>query len=338
MKELTISADSHVIEPFDLWSTRLPKAYRSLAPKGIQGTSGWNKHPGANIPARRSKLMQFDGVSAEILYPSIALTHFIMEDAGLQEACFQVYNNWIVEYCQGDPKHLFGLAMISTYDIDHAIHEMERCRKMELRGAIIWQVPHYKLPFRSYHYNKLWEAAQALDVSINMHVLTGFGAHTTSGWKESGIEHYRGCVIGELTDAQNALFDFIFYGILDKHPGLKIVSVENEVGWIPFLQQQLDYYYHCFKDRNLVPFYNPPSEYFKQIYATFDHDEVGGYNFDWWGQDNCMWGNDFPHLNSTWPNSQRVIKETLGHLSTEIRSKLLCDNVCRLYRLDPSTF
>jgi predicted TIM-barrel fold metal-dependent hydrolase len=77
-----------------------------------------------------------------------------------------------------------------------------------------------------------------------------------------------------------------------------------------------------------------PSAYFyRQVYATFFNDAVGGHAFSWWGLDNCMWSNDYPHPNSTWPNSRQVIERDLGHLSPDARSKLVRENVARLYNL-----
>jgi uncharacterized protein len=71
----------------------------------------------------------------------------------------------------------------------------------------------------------------------------------------------------------------------------------------------------------------------RQIYVTFFDDHVGGELMSWWGQDNCMWSNDYPHPNSTWPNSRDVIARDLSHLPADVRKKLLCDNVVRLYNL-----
>ncbi len=66
---------------------------------------------------------------------------------------------------------------------------------------------------------------------------------------------------------------------------------------------------------------------------TFFDDAVGGRLFDWWGVENCMWSNDYPHPNSTWPHSREVIARDLGHLPTDVRRKLVCDNVARLFNL-----
>ena len=77
-----------------------------------------------------------------------------------------------------------------------------------------------------------------------------------------------------------------------------------------------------------------PSDYFnRQVFATFFNDAVGGHLFSWWGQDNCMWSNDFPHANSTWPYSQEVVARDLGYLPSDIRAKLVRGNVARLYNM-----
>ena len=78
------------------------------------------------------------------------------------------------------------------------------------------------------------------------------------------------------------------------------------------------------------------SEYFRrQVYATFFNDPPASILFAKWGTDNCMWSNDFPHGNSTWPHSREVIRRDLGHLPAASRAKLLHENVSKLYDLPP---
>jgi predicted TIM-barrel fold metal-dependent hydrolase len=257
---------------------------------------------------------------------------FGLDDAGLQEACFRVYNDWLIEYCSVDRNRLVGIPAISVYNIDHAVGELARCRKAGLRGAMIWQAPHPDLPFHSKHYDKLWAAAQDLEAPVSMHILTGHSYHSK---ERKGIEHYRGSVNLKLADVANALFDFIFYGVLDRYPKLRLVSVENESGWLPFVVQQWDYYYRRFRGTNPPPISRDPSEYVHaQVYSCFFNDAVCGRNLAWWGGDNIMWSNDFPHPNSTWPNSLKVIRRDLGHLPVETQTKVLAGNACGLYGLD----
>jgi len=217
------------------------------------------------------------------------------------------------------------------------VKELERCAKAGMKGSIIWQAPHPDLPLHSEHYNKFWAASQALNIPVHLHILTGHGYHKTTvfGNKRTGVDAYRGSVNLKLKEIIDDFFELIFYGVLDRYPGLKFVSVENEIGWMPFMMQQWDYYYNRFKKENPPPFTKNPSEYFKtQIYGTFFRDTVAGHNFEWWGQDNCMWSNDYPHGNSTWPESKKYIDRDLGHLPADIRKKLVYTNVKKLYNID----
>jgi predicted TIM-barrel fold metal-dependent hydrolase len=243
----------------------------------------------------------------------------------------------LIDYCKVAPKRLIGIAAISVYDIDGAVKELERCAKAGLRGSIIWQAPHPDLPFHSEHYNKFWAASQDLNLPVNLHILTGHGYHKESvfGNKRTGVEAYRGSVNLKLKEIIDAFFELIFYGVLERYPKLRFVSVENEIGWMPFMLQQWDYYYNRFKKVNPPPIDKNPSEYFnRQVYGTFFRDTAAGRSFEWWGQDNCMWSNDYPHGNSTWPESKKYIDRDLGHLPADIRKKLVCTNVAKLYSME----
>ena len=70
------------------------------------------------------------------------------------------------------------------------------------------------------------------------------------------------------------------------------------------------------------------------MFSCFFNDAVCGHNLERWGQDNVMWSNDYPHWNSTWPNSLKVIRRDLGHLPLETQRKVLAANACRLYGVD----
>jgi predicted TIM-barrel fold metal-dependent hydrolase len=289
--------------------------------------------PGGWDPMQRLKDMEVDGVKGEVLYPSLGLGLFCVEDAALQEAYFRVYNDWIIEYCQGAKEKLYGIALISVFDVEHAVSELERCKEAGLRGAMIWQVPHKNLPFSSDHYDRFWAAAEDLDMPVNLHILTGYGPsmHRQS---LTGIERYRRGV-NQTEEIANALFDIIFSGVLERFPRLKLVSVENEIGWIPYWLSQCDKAFARHRSTAAITINKRPSEYFKeQVYATFFNDYIGCRMLSWWGVDNCMWSNDYPHQNSTWPKSREVIARDLGSLPAGDRAKLVRENVARLYNLD----
>ena len=103
--DLIVSSDSHVMEPVDLWKKGVEEKYRDAAPlfPPHQVGEGFQKHAGGWDPHARMKEMETDGLSAEVLYPTLGLDLFAIDDAGLQEACFRAYNDWLIEYCKVSP-------------------------------------------------------------------------------------------------------------------------------------------------------------------------------------------------------------------------------------------
>jgi uncharacterized protein len=333
--EVLISADSHVMEPHDLWSKALSAHFGDKAPafKPLPVGEGLQFHAGGHDPHERIKEMAEDGVRAEVLYPSLGLGLFGLQEAALQQAVFHVYNDWLIEYCQVSPDRLVGVAAISMYEIGPAIEELRRCRAAGLRGAMIWGVPPADLPFSSDHYEPFWAAAAELDMPVSLHILTGHDS-TKRQFQMGDIDHYRISVNDKLTNVTNALFEILFYGVLHRHPNLRIVIVEHEIGWMPFLIQQWDWYREKYGKVNPPLIDRLPGEYVReQVYATFFDDPAGARMLSWWGQNTCMWSNYYPHKNSTWPHSREVIERDLGGLDAAVRAKLVRENVVRLYNM-----
>ena len=341
-----VSADSHVMESPQLWVERLPASLRDRAPR-FAVDSTFRAHPGGSDPRVRCDEMSQDGVSAEVLYPTSALTLFSLRDPDLQEACFRVYNDWVTEYCSVAPDRLIGIAAISAYDIDHAVREVERCREAGMRGILVWQTPPEELGFETDHYEKLWAAAAELRMPVSLHILTGYDWSrclsaaveplSEAEAQDRELRHsgygFRGMTNYKLLSVTNALHDVIVSGALQRHPELRFVLVENEIGWIPFVLDQWDKYYKR-PQRYVTTIDSPPSELFaRQVYATFFNDPPGARQLEWWGGRNCMWSSDFPHHNSTWPNSRQYVTRHLGELPEEVRLDLTWRTCAHLYGL-----
>ena len=146
------------------------------------------------------------------------------------------------------------------------------------------------------------------------------------------MDAYRNSVNTKVHDAITSVFDLIFTGAMDRYPALKFVLVENEMGWIPFVTHQWDRYVHRFGPRRPIPISELPSFYVnRQVFSTFIDDLPGGAVIPVWGEDNCMWSNDYPHPNSTWPNSRDVIANNLAYLPQEIYDKIVRTTCEKLY-------
>ena len=331
-QEIRVSADSHVSEPPDLWEKELPAKFRERAPRfpRVRRGVGLHARAGGWDPAERLKDMAADGISAEVLYPTLAKGIYEQcgHDPELAQACDRVYNDWMISFCRESPDRLWGQAHIGLWNIDYAIKELERCKKAGLRGATLWIIPPEGLPFTSDHYERFWSAAEELEMPVSMHINSGFGFYLERHF-EDRVETVLRQSYGHKVVAMKALAELILSRALERHPRLQLVIAEYEVGWIPFWLEDLDRKFGRGKDLGLPQL---PSVYFnRQVYATFMQDGVGGFLLQRWGADNFLWSNDYPHGGGIWPYSDDVIENTLAHLRGETRAKVLGQNVARVY-------
>jgi predicted TIM-barrel fold metal-dependent hydrolase len=328
-----ISADSHVIEPLAIWDGLIPVEWWG------NSAEKFSRHPGGSVSAARIDEMAADGVSAEVLYPSLAMQLFTVEDPIHQAKCFRRYNEWLAEYCSVAPERLVGIGLVPAYDMHVAVAESQWCRDQGLRGVQVWQTPPAHLPFNGRHYEPLWEVCSDLGLPVSLHILTGFD------YGKAGLAHPDILSSGELLfklginekllAVTNSLTELIVSGVMDRHRGLKIVLVENEVGWLPFFVDQLDYYYEHYAETSPVRLERLPSAAFReQIAATFFRDPYAAFVATCFDGHNIMWSSDYPHGNSTWPHSQQVVADRLESLPEEVVHRLVWGNVSELFNLD----
>jgi predicted TIM-barrel fold metal-dependent hydrolase len=357
-----LSADSHVIEPADVWTSRIEKRFLDRAPRVIKRAgsregdffvgeglrpfpvagfavagvdpkdfaekmaSGYpGVRPSAWNPELRIKDQDRDGVSGEVLYPSLGMRLFQMEDGELRAACFRAYNDWLADYCAYSPRRLAGVAMISLDDPLEGVEELRRAANKGLRGAMIWGAPPDERPYSDPSYDPFWAVAHDLGTPISLHILTERrgGSDFQSVMKGyPGLHH----------SVERSLTGIIFAGVLERFPRLKLVSVENDIGWIPHFLQRIDHAYEKYRYLEKEPITNPPSFYFRrQISATFQDDRVGVVTRHFIGIKNLMWVSDFPHSDSTWPNSLEVIARDFEGVPDDERRMMTSDNVAALY-------
>ena len=353
-----VSADSHILEPPDLWVSRIEPRLRDRAPRvepgpngnlfhcegrqpesiralgtpfAVQGTQTEAGRCGGWDPDVRLEDMAVDGVLAEVLYPSMALLVYSMPDGDLQAACFRAYNDWLAEFCRAHPKALYGVALIPMFDVGVGVEELRRARGLGLRGAAIWGTPPDDYSFVSDRYDPFWAEAQELNVPVSLHCFTG----PSQKWTGNFLIPYT----MSTQRIQESLTTLIFSGVFERFPSLRVISVENDIGWVPYLMQRMDYGYERKGKRRGVQFKSSdlPSDIFRRnVMATFMSDAVGVQMLGLMGTDMLMWATDYPHDDSTWPESQKVIEKQFGPLGAEDRNKLILQNAVELYGIDLS--
>ena len=297
--------------------------------------------PGGWDPVERLKDQDKDGVVAEVLYATLAMPLFRLSDGDLQREVFRVYNDWMAEFCRTSPKRLIGNGLVSLEDIPLAIKELERCAKLGLKGVQIWSSAPEDKTYDLPDYNPFWQTAQDLNMPLSMHAVTGRARESTmmpdpaTGFMRSVASRsiMEQAVLGS-HEIERTMMQLIFGGVFHRYPGLKIVSVENNIGWLPFFLRLAEKGYNKYKA--IVPNAPPESPTFylkRQFYATFENDAIGMSSYKSFGEDNFMWASDFPHRNTTWPNSRKIIDENFAGLPDEVRKKIVYDNVAKLFGL-----
>ena len=368
-----VSADSHVTEPADLWKQRLDQRYRDRAPHVIKnpdegpawlfvaenmtpfpvaggfaaGRSGEalkefqdkgyeSARPSGWDPVARIEDQELDGIDAEILYPTLAMKIFAMSDAELQRACFLAYNDWLAEYCAHAPRRLYGIGLLSLEDIELAVQDIEVIAKQGSRGVMVWGAPPEDRPYDDPAYDPFWQAAASLDLPVSLHIIAGRGRISGSVIDAMrGRSHPGVWYMNVLHEIQDSLARIVFGGVLYRFPGLKLVSAENDAGWLPHFMYRMD---HCDeKFRAMWPDAppEPPSFYVRrQLYATFQDDPVAPATHEMFGRENYMWASDFPHTDSTFPESRAWIEKNFAGVPDDVRRRIVRDNAVELYKMD----
>ncbi len=366
-----ISADDHIFEPPDMWTSRVEPSLKDRAPhivrlddgddwwftdgvKGITVASGaqtglrfddieklsFNNaieevRPGAYDPDERIKDMDLDGIDSSILYPNQGLCLFSLQDVDLAHVLMKTYNDWLAEYCKAHPDRLNGIGMVLLDDIDWGIQELKRCHQMGLVGAMISVYP---TPGRGYHlpeYEPFWATVQDLGMPLSLHI----GTNRPGSIPElTDIENFRPEFYSEADHwVRTSLAQMIMSGVFERYPKLTVGSVENDSSWTPYFLYILDYIY---TQRAQLPHWHRfnedmlPSDYFhRNCFVSFQEDELGIKYRDVIGVDNLQWGSDYPHPESTFPKTKEILETLLKDCTDEEQSKIAGANAARVYQL-----
>jgi uncharacterized protein len=358
-----ISADSHITEPPDCYRDRIDPAYRDEAPHMVDGgekgdiyvvpgmkrvvpmglVAGAGKdsmeltemgvrfedlHRSGWDPTTRVADQQRDGVAAEIIYPTVGMVLCNHEDFDYKKACFDAYNQWIAEYCSYDPVRLLGIGQTAMRSPEEGVADLEAIAAAGLRGVMMPGMPAVE-DYDSPLYDPLWRAAIDLGLPLSFHILTTRGGRARGPRLNDFLAIVRG--------VQDILGTFIFGGVFERHPELRIVCVEADAGWAPHYMYRMDHAYN--RHRNWMQpgttLSKLPSEYFAEhIYLTFQDDWTAFRHADEMNWRRLMWANDFPHSDSTWPWSQDLLDEQTKQLTDEQTRAILSGNAAELYRID----
>jgi uncharacterized protein len=373
-----ISCDDHMDLgqlPADLWLTRLPPELRDRAPRveerdgqavwicdgKVWGTWGGKKPATGNerpvkplynsfdragiydqserrpaVAELRLADMDLDGVDAQIIFGPIF--QISTDDPVLRIACYRVYNDWLMEFCQAAPDRLIGAPMLPETP-QAATEELLRLHAKGGVRQVTLMIANINPKLDDPAWESLWTALEETGIVLGWHI-TVFGPNPKSraaGKAASVFENTKFFMANFL----EPFVDLFAWGILERHPKLKMVMAEAGTGWLPWLIQELDYRHwrlweakDFWADKGGTALETKPSELFKrQIWATFQEDYAAMALIPFFGEGHLLWASDYPHPDGVWPHSREAVERQMKDLTPEMRKKLAHDNAAKLYGL-----
>ena len=360
-----ISVDDHVVEPPDLWTSRLPSKYADRCPrverdsavfnfeggvfsyeKGVKNGSpcdwwlyddliypfpklsaavGFENldvepvtfdeiRPGSWKQTDRLADMDANHVDVSICFPNVlprfcGQTFLEREDKDLALLCVKAYNDWMIdEWCEGEGKgRLIPLTLIPLWDPVAAAEEVHRCANKGSFAVAFSENP-YHLGLPSVHdENNFWDpfftACQETETVICMHIGSSSKMPSTSPDAPFSVSSTI-----TFANAMGSMCDYILSGIFVRFPKLRIAYAEGQVGWMPYVVERMDKIWEERGDASFgIDLPNPPSSYIpNHIWGCIFDDEVGLKNRDIIGMNQICFEVDFPHADTTFPNTLKV--------------------------------
>jgi predicted TIM-barrel fold metal-dependent hydrolase len=386
-----VSLDDHVVEPADVWTSRLPAKYRDVGPHIVMAPAGqpildggtYREAPGTEGPdvawwfyedqqysVKRliaaagypPEEITFDGITFDQMRPGcwqpqariddMTINHveaslsfpnyprfcgqiFLRgNDKELSKLCVEAYNDWQVdEWCAGSNGRLIPLCLVPLWDADLAAAEVRRNAARGVRAVAFSELPPWLgLPsIHSGYWEPFFTACAETGTVVAMHIGSGTKTITTSEDAPDAVQ-----ATNIFTNSAVSLVDYLYSGVLVRHPDLKLLYAEAQIGWIPFVLERIDDVWETHqgwshsKDAVAEP---PSTYYYRQVTSCFFKDSVGLELMDRVGRHNIAFETDYPHQDGTWPNTHQVAKELFGHLDDQTVFDIVRGNAIRLLDL-----
>ena len=305
----------------------------------MTGTTFDDVRPGCYDVDARLLDMDRNWTEASLCFPNFprfcGQTFLEAKDRDLALLCVEAYNDWMVdEWCGTSGGRLIPLCLVPLWDSTLAAKEVLRNAARGVRAVAFSEIPPYLgLPsIHSDYWDPFFAACSDTGTVLCLHIGSGTKMPATSPDAPLGVN----VTIG-FGNCMNSLADFLFSGKLAEFPGLRLMYAEGQIGWIPYLLERADDVWKQHRAWVSGPKTSsePPSSfYYRQVFGCFFRDQHGIDSLDACGADNVMFEVDYPHSDSTWPDSKAVAMELMQGLPANTVRKLVRSNAIRLLGLD----
>jgi predicted TIM-barrel fold metal-dependent hydrolase len=309
------------------------------------GTSYWDEDgtpsPGTGDPARRLTEQDRDGVSAEVLYPPLFMYRSIeaITERDVYLAMVTAYNDFLADYCAYSPTRLIGGAVLPSTGVDDVLAELKRIDALGLPAVTIRWFPTVKsMPHPDD--DSVWKELLDLGIPITCHTALGGQLYRPSRIRMGDLPPAPsppmevGLSVRGISNIPFIFSQLIMFGVLDRFPDLRIYMAEVNAGWLPFALSMMDDSYLLYGDEWGVDLKMLPSEYvLKHFTFGIVRDPVALQMVanGMLPAENIVWGSDFPHAVTSWPNSRAWLDTAMVGISDADRSLITRDNTLAFF-------
>jgi predicted TIM-barrel fold metal-dependent hydrolase len=295
--------------------------------------------PGCYEPKARLDDMDINWVEASLSFPTFprfcGQTFLEAKDRDLAEACVYAYNDWMVEeWCGDSGGRLVPLTLIPLWDAELAAAEVRRNAARGVRAVCFSEIPpHLGLPsIHTGYWGPFFAACEETATVVCMHIGSSSKMPATSIDAPPAV-----AATLSFGNAMASLSDFLFSGVLVRHPNLKLAYSEGQIGWIPYILERADDVWREHRAwggvKDVVP--EPPSTYYyRQVFGCFFRDQHGLESLQRVGVDNTTFETDYPHTDSTWPDTKELAGKMMADLPQDVVDKICRGNAIRMLGLD----
>jgi predicted TIM-barrel fold metal-dependent hydrolase len=297
--------------------------------------------PGAWQVEARLADMDANWLEASLCFPTFprfcGQTFSEAKDKDLALLCVKAYNDWMIdEWCAPSGGRLIPLTLIPLWDAQLAADEVRRNAARGCHAVCFSEIPPF-LGLPSIHdsgnyWDPFFQACAETDTVINMHIGSSSKMPSTSGDAPPAV----GSTL-TFANACYSLVDWLMSGVFNRFPSLVIAYSEGQIGWIPYVLERADVVWEENRAWGGVAdkVKEPPSELFrKHVYGCFFNDAHGLRSLDDIGRDRVTYESDYPHSDSTWPNTRAIAEEQTKGLDDETIRMIMRDNAIRMLHLD----
>ncbi|ACB53446.1 putative amidohydrolase 2 [Crocosphaera subtropica ATCC 51142] len=353
-----IDADSHVVEPPDMWEKYLEPSFKGFAPSPdltIKGKSllhkysqrlretghqqvsqayplSWLNHFDAESQVRA---MQQMGVDLCFLYPTTFSWISAVDTLSPQlvGAFVRAYNSWLYDFCAYNPQILRGVGVVNLHDPKEMVIELQRIADFGWKAVFLRPNPVKGRLLSDPAYEPFWAKCEELSIAVSIHEGTHSRLPTTGSDRFNTRFALHAC--SHPMEQMMALLALIEGGVLERHPNLKIGLLESGCGWLPYWLWRLDREYEDLQWEVANTVKMKPSDYFRRqcFIACEPSEPYLAKLIEYIGSDNLMFGSDYPHMD----HKPRIMAEVVAledQLSQKIVQKILWDNPVRFYGLE----